>query len=134
MQGASLRHKEEGVQSFLQTERRGVGCCVTFVTQGRFRIAYATTKQHRSKTCKLLFDIIVRRALREVAVCAQVQQRKPIQSRKHVLACLRFTQRYENWTIEDWKRVIFNDETNINRSCCWIGDGDGIGPNMSIRL
>ena len=30
-------------------------------------------------------------------------------SRKHVLACLRFAQRYENW-----KRVVFSDKTKIN--------------------
>ena len=30
---------------------------------------------------------------------------------KHVLACLRFAQRYENWTIVDWKRMNFSDET-----------------------
>ena len=70
----------------------------------------------------------MRRVLREVAVGAQLQQRKPILSREHVIACLRFIQRYENWTIDDWNRVIFNDETKINRSWCWIGDGDRIGP------
>ena len=34
---------------------------------------------------------------------------------KHVLTCLRFSQKYDNWNIDDWKRVISNDETKINR-------------------
>jgi hypothetical protein len=76
----------------------------------------------------------MRRALREVGLDAQVQQRKPFLSRKHVLALLRFAQRYENWTVDDWKHIIFSDETKINmfnsygRSWCWIGDGKRVGP------
>ena len=37
-----------------------------------------------------------------------------------------FSQRYANWTIHDWKHIIFSDETKINRfnsngrSWCWI--------------
>ena len=47
---------------------------------------------------------------------------------------MRFAQRYENWTIADWKHVIFSDEIKINRfnpddrSWCWIGDGERVGP------
>ena len=84
--GARLRDKEEGVQSFLQTKRRGV----TLVTEGRFETTYVTTKQLRSEIGKLLIVIIVRRALREVGLGAQVQQRKPLMGRKHALACLKF--------------------------------------------
>jgi hypothetical protein len=57
----------------------------------------------------------VRGALREVGLSAQMQQRKLFLTRKHVLARLRFAQRYENWTIDDWKHVIFNDKKKINR-------------------
>ena len=73
-------------------------------------------------------------ALREARLGAQVQQRKPIMSRKYVLPHLGFAQRYEDWTFDDWKHVIFSDETKINwlysndRSRCWIGDGEPIGP------
>ena len=107
---------------------------VTLVTEGWLGTTSAKTKQLRSKTCKLLFDITARRTLREVGLGAQVQQRKPFLSRKHVLAHLRFAQRYENWSIDDWKCVIVSDETKINmfnsdsRSWCWIGDGEHIGP------
>ena len=82
----------------------------------------------------MLFDINVRRALREAGLGAQVQQKKLFLSCKHVLTRLRFVQGYENWTVDDWKRVIFSDETKINRfnlhgrSWCWIGDGERVGP------
>ena len=65
---------------------------------------------------------------------AQIQQKKFVSKSKYVLACLRFAQRYERGTIDDWKRIIFSDETKINRfnsysgSWCWIGDGERVGP------
>jgi hypothetical protein len=74
---------------------------VTLTTEGRLGSASTITKELQSKTCKLFSDIIVRCALREVGLGAQVQQRKPLLSCKHVLACLRFAQRYENWIIND---------------------------------
>ena len=46
-------------------------CCVTFVTQDRPRTTFATTKQLQCETCKLLFDIIVRRVLRDARLGAQ---------------------------------------------------------------
>src|SRR5882724_11812871 len=33
----------------------------------------------------------------------------------HQLAHLRFAQYHENWTVEDWKRVLWSYETKINR-------------------
>ena len=41
-------------------------------------VAYTTIKQLQVETCKLLFDITVRRALREVGLDAQVQQKEAI--------------------------------------------------------
>ena len=75
--------------------------CVILVTEGRLGTASTITKHVRTETYKLLFDITVRRTLREVGLGAQVQQRKPIPTRKYVLTRLRFAQRYENWTIDD---------------------------------
>ena len=77
-------------------------------------------------------NTIVRCTLRWEGLVAMVQQRKPLLTRKHVLARLRFSQRYAKWTIHDWKPVIFNDETKINmfnfdgRSWCWITDGEHV--------
>jgi hypothetical protein len=54
-------------------------------------------------------------------------------SHEHVLTRLRFAQKYENWTIDYGKCMIFSDKTKINRfnsngrSWCWIGDGERIG-------
>jgi hypothetical protein len=44
--------------------------CVTLVIEGRLGTASATTKQLRFEICKLLSDISVRHALREVGLGA----------------------------------------------------------------
>jgi hypothetical protein len=33
----------------------------------------------------------------------------------HIQACLDFAEHHLHWTVDDWKRVIFSDETKINR-------------------
>ena len=132
MVGSAIVRQSGGRPKFLAD--RNKMCCVTLVIEGQFGIAYWTTKQLGHKISRLLFDITVRRVLIEARLGAQVQQMKPFLSCKHVLACVSFSQRYENWTIDDWKHMIFNDETKINRchldgrSRCWIGDGERIGP------
>ena len=31
------------------------------------------------------------------------------------LECLKFARYHENWTVEDWKKILWSDETKINR-------------------
>ena len=75
-----------------------------------------------------MYDVVVRRALRWEGFVAHVQQKKPLLTRIHVHAWVRFARMYAKWTIHDWKHVIFSDETKINmlnsggRSWCWITD------------
>ena len=111
--GGKIKRQRGGRLELLANHERR--CCVTLITEGRFGTASTTTKQIQYETHKLLLNIIVRHALREARLGAQVQQKKPILCCKHVLVRLRFAQRYENWTIDDCKRVIFSDETKINR-------------------
>jgi len=47
---------------------------------------------------------------------------------------LEFALKYQNWTVEDWKRVIWSDETKINRigsdgkQWTWKQAGEGLIP------
>jgi hypothetical protein len=38
-------------------------------------------------------------------------------SAKHVKEKLEFAKMHKDWTVRDWKRVVFSDETKINRLC-----------------
>ncbi|KAI0994612.1 hypothetical protein K3495_g13568 [Podosphaera aphanis] len=57
----------------------------------------------------------VRLALREQGLRAIKRVKKPMLSKAHKRARLHWALEYESWTIEDWKRVIWSDETKINR-------------------
>jgi hypothetical protein len=46
---------------------------------------------------------------------AVVKAKKPLLKTRHRQRSLEFALYHQNWTIEDWKRVIWSDETRINR-------------------
>jgi len=46
--------------------------------------------------------------------------KKPYLSKKHMEARYRWAKAYVNWTVDDWKCVVFSDETKIN---LWNSDG-----------
>jgi hypothetical protein len=57
----------------------------------------------------------VRRALKEVGLRAIAKVKKPRILPRHKRQRLDFAIRYKDWTVDDWKRVIWSDETKINR-------------------
>src|SRR5215469_8379551 len=57
----------------------------------------------------------IRRVLKKHSFKAVVKKKKPLLSARHRKARLAFAQKYQEWTMEDWKRVIWSDETKINR-------------------
>ena len=73
-------------------------------------------------------------ALKKEDLVAQVKVKKPFLSKKHRKAHLEFAQKYEYWTVEDWKHVMFTDETKINhirsdgRQWVWKKQGSPLLP------
>jgi transposase len=57
----------------------------------------------------------VRTALKREGLVAMKKVDKPRLSQKHAKERLRFAKNYVNWTIADWDKVVFSDETKINR-------------------
>jgi transposase len=55
----------------------------------------------------------VRKALSEQGLHSRIAVQKPFLSSNHRAARLSFAQTYQNWTIEDWKRVIWCDESSF---------------------
>ena len=48
-------------------------------------------------------------------------------------ARLRFAEAYHSWTVEDWKRVVFSDETKVNRIGCDGAHWTWIDPDGKLR-
>jgi transposase len=57
----------------------------------------------------------VRNALKENQVYAATKKKTPLLKCAHHIRCLQFARYHENWTVEDWKRILWTDETKINR-------------------
>ena len=72
----------------------------------------------------------VRRALKRAGFPSRVKQKKPKLTQKHIKDRLDFAKRHQHWTLSDWQRVIFSDESKINRfnsdgrSWCWVRNGE----------
>lgn len=70
---------------------------------------------------------------------ARKKKPKPRLSKKNIENRLKFAKNFENYTDDDWKRVIWSDESKVNRFqsdgnyWTWtVGDPNTITPNMVI--
>jgi hypothetical protein len=57
----------------------------------------------------------VRNALKSNDFHFVIKQKHFLLKKAHQEDCLRFAWYHENWTVEDWKRVLWSDETKIIR-------------------
>jgi transposase len=87
------------------------------------------------------FDIVVtpqtvRRNLRAQGMAAVEKTKKPILTRAQVKNRLQFAKAHQFWTKADWRRVIWTDETKINRfisdgrAWAWIRDTEELQPRQ----
>lgn len=58
----------------------------------------------------------VRRRLTEANLHARKPRRKPLLTEKHRKQRLTWAKKYESWGIDDWAKVIWSDESNIEVS------------------
>lgn len=72
----------------------------------------------------------VRKVLHAADLHGRAKQKKPLLSKRHRRRRLDFALAHRDWTEDDWKRVIFSDETKINRMgsdgkrYCWKRPGE----------
>jgi hypothetical protein len=104
------------------------------LTSGKFDTAVEVRKDLVENRRKPLSVDTVRRALKDSGLKSRAKVKKPALSRKHRRARLEFARKYAEWTVDDWKRVIWSDETKINcwgsdgRLWCWKKPGSGLQP------
>jgi transposase len=56
----------------------------------------------------------VGRALKSLGYACRIKKKKPKLTEKHKKARLAFAKKYESWTSEEWKKVIWSDESKFN--------------------
>lgn len=108
--------------------------CVRQVTKGRVDNAVKVGKQlEKDHSIKVSVDT-VRRALKEKGLGAIEKKPKPALSYKNARKRLEWCKAHQDWTIEDWKRVVWSDETKVSRFnsdgrvWAWIRDGEAVQP------
>src|SRR6266850_4829002 len=57
----------------------------------------------------------VKNVLKEAGFRSATKKKVPMLKGSHHEQHLKFAQYHENWTVDDWKRVLWTDETKINR-------------------
>ncbi|CCA71915.1 related to transposase-Wolbachia endosymbiont [Serendipita indica DSM 11827] len=102
------------------------------IRSGQAKNAVALIKQLKAMTCPALSPTTIRRALRLTGWKPRKKVKKPRLTRRHRKARLDWAERHRHWTVEDWKRVLWSDETKVNRlgndgdEIVWVQEGEGL--------
>jgi len=78
----------------------------------------------------------VRRHLSQSGMKAVVKKKMPLLSKRHRRERMDFALAHQDWTLEDWKKVVWSDETKINRlgsdgrKWVWKKKGEGLSDRL----
>ena len=78
----------------------------------------------------------VHQHLKKTGTKAVVKFKCPFLSAKHHKACLDYAYAHKDWTVEDWKKIVWSDETKINRlgsdgrKWVWKKAGEGLSDRV----
>src|SRR3979490_50142 len=88
---------------------------LTQITTGKAANAVQVTKHINTIISHPVSPQTVRNVLKQHSFKAVTKKKKPLLTAVHRKKGLAFALRYKEWTVEDWKRGIWSDETKINR-------------------
>ncbi|KAG0752642.1 hypothetical protein G6F57_018249 [Rhizopus arrhizus] len=106
--------------------------CIRQVTKNRVPSAVKVTESLENDIGKKLGVETVRRALRKAGLGAIEKPKKPLLSVKNIRNRLSWCITHKDWAVDDWKHVIWSDETKINRfnsdgrTWAWIRSGESL--------
>jgi transposase len=96
------------------------------VKRGLFKTAVEAKVQANKQLPQPVSASTIRRRLREAGLIAKRRMKRPALKKRHISGRLRFVTKYKEWTEDDWARVIWSDESKVNRICSdglqWIWD------------
>ena len=78
----------------------------------------------------------IRRTLKKAGMRAVVKRKRSFLSKRHRRARLDWAIAHQDWTVEDWKQVVYSDETKINRfgsdgrTITWKMVGEGLSDRL----
>lgn len=113
--------KEKGFQTKNKSGRKKIlserdeKFCAREITSGRASTAAAVRRNIRETFDVNASEKTISRALKNQGLNSAVKKKKPELSPKNIKARLQFAKTHQDWTLDDWKRVIWSDETKVNR-------------------
>ena len=91
-------------------------CYATWlIGTGKADNAVQVSKALQEATNKTFSVQTLRNHLKNTGMKAVVKKKRPLLLKRHRKACMDFALAHKDWTIEDWKKVVWSDETKINR-------------------
>ena len=106
--------------------------CIRAVTSGKIKSAIEVQKDLESNLNIKVDKSTICRTLKDAGLEAMKKEKRPKLLPKNIKERLRFARHYKDWTVEDWKCIIWSDETKINRFCsdgytwCWVSDKNNL--------
>lgn len=85
------------------------------ITTGRLDNAVEATQFINNILPNPVTSKTVRNALKQSDFQSVVKKKRPLLKKAHRQERLKFARYHENWTVEDFKRILWSDETKINR-------------------
>jgi len=86
---------------------------VRLITTGKVENAVTLTQCIKECENISVSPNTTRRALKEAGLRAFEKTKKPKLSKRHIKQRLDFAFKYRDWTVDDWKKVIWSEETKI---------------------
>ena len=142
--GVSQSTVSSVLRNLLPDRNFSAGCCpsklspssthfiISQIRTGKAKTAVDATKKVNSRNTTPVSSTTVRRILKKHSFKAVTRKKKPLLGRKHRESRRKFAEKYKEWTVEDWKRVQWSDETKINRlgsdgrQWVWKEKGEGL--------
>ena len=103
--------------------------CAKIICEQKVKKPKLVTRQLISELGIEVSTNTIRHALVAVGMAAVKKKKKPALSRKNKKLRLKFAEVRRDWTVDDWRRVIFSDESKMNRLV-----SDGAGPDYQEYL
>lgn len=129
----SARNRQKGGRPAVLTEA-DKRYCVRQVTKGGVDNAVKVKRALETDLGIQVSASTVRRALRGAGLGAMTKPRKPLISAKNARKRLAWCKAHADWTVDDWRRVVWSDETKTNRFnsdgrvWAWIRDVESLKP------
>jgi len=102
--------------------------CVNQISTGKIPSTVKLSSELKSRFGIQVSKNTIRRVLKKKGLKSAEKKKKPLLSKKNIKERLDFARAHQYWTADDWERVIFSDETKVNRfnsdgrAWCWSRD------------